>query len=258
MKINMLHFAPDGGEAGAGTGTREVFGEEGTQEVVEQPEVQEEPKPSEDDRIATITANAMAKLQQSQQQAQTPAKVYTKDELDKMFNVFNPTEELIARIQAGGADGVKAMSEYRDGLLKQSQTLFAYQMQEMKKELLAHVNPALSFASEMRASQEREAFYSANSDLEPFEKAVETIFQAMRSEGVRFPTIEAAYTALAGRARDLLGLAAPGVNPPVGTQQTPQRQQQQTLRPARTSNGSGVGGGTGSAPDPNAFQEIFG
>lgn len=261
----MLFLDPDmGGGAGEQEANandfQETFADEGGEQAGDgkpatQPTAKQSPTETPEQREERL-AQTITRTLATAQQANQPAKQWTQAEIDKAFQVFQPSEDLVARIQAGGADAVKALCEMRDGLMKQSNALFQYQLTEQKRALQGEYAPALTYAQEARAAQERETFFETNTDLDGHQQAVETVFAAMKSEGVQYPTIQAAYDALAGRTRALLGIGTPGTNPPVGANS--QQRNQQTQRPAAMSTGSQAGGGGGSKPAMNPFQEVFG
>ncbi len=209
----------------------------------ETPETPETPTPTQL-TPEQITASVREGFRQAQPAA--PEKQWTPEELDRAFNVWKPNQEFVERIRAGGEDGLKAMLEMRDGLSNQFQTLLQYSIEVAKKELLGQVSPAVSFAQEQAAAKDREAFFEQHEDLKPYEKLTQTVFNAMKAEGHRFPTTAEAFTALADRTRALLptnGNGA-GAGQPSGVRTTTPTQK----RPAGLSSGSQAGGGGHSAP----------
>lgn len=205
-----------------------------------------------EERIARAVAQG---LQRTQQQNK-PARQWTQAEVDKAFSVYHPTEDLVARIQAGGADAAKALTEFRDGVIQQARALWAYEMKEANSKMQSEYAPALTYAQEAKAALEREIFFETHADLDQHQVAVETVFSAMKAEGLTFPSVDEAYKALADRTRNLLGLTGNSGTTSPGSSVSGQQTQQN--RPAQLSRGSGVGGGTGTAAARNPFQEIYG
>jgi hypothetical protein len=193
---------------------------------------------------AQIRASVAAGLRDAQP-APAP-KQWTPEELDKAFNVWKPTQELVDQIVGGGEGALKALAAMRDGLSNQFQTLLQYSLEVAKKEMLGQVAPAMTFAQEQAAAKDREAFFEEHEDLKPYEKLTQTVFNAMKAEGTRFATTADAFKALADRTRALLPTNGngTGAGQPSGVRTTTPTQK----RPAGLSSGSQAGGGGHSAP----------
>lgn len=200
-----------------------------------------------------ITASVREGLRQAQPE---PAqRQWTKEELDKAFNVYNPSQEQIDALVAGGEPALKVMMAFRDGMQKQFGTLLQYSIEVAKQELLDQMHPAMTFAQEQAAAQDRENFFSENEDLRQFEKLTQTVFNALKAEGYQANTKEEAFKTLADRTRALIpqGNGA-GAAPSGGARTTNPTQR----RPAQLSSGSQAGGGGPSAsPAPFAGAEIW-
>jgi hypothetical protein len=172
-----------------------------------------------------------------------------------MFNVWEPTEDIVQRILAGGQDGLQAMMEMRDGLSRQFGTLLQYQMEVVRRDMMEHMTPAITFAREQAAARDREDFFGQNEDLRAHEQLTQTVFDALKAQGYQAPDKTTAYKTLADRTRALLGNGT-GAAPTGGA---PTRTTTQTgKRPAQLSSGSQAGGGGPSAPAvPFAGAEVF-
>jgi hypothetical protein len=183
---------------------------------------------------------------------------YTQAELDQMFKVYNPTEDVVTKLLAGGQDALDALKMVREGLGTQFATLLKYQLDVFKRELNDQYSPALTYAQEARAEKERENFYKDNEDLRDHELQVDIAYKSLIGEGKQFNTVQDARKALADRARQLIpnsNGSGSGTTPTGGA-----RQQITTTKPkpASLSGGGQVGGGGGVSATPNVFQEIFG
>lgn len=183
-----------------------------------------------------------------------PPRQYTPAELNKLFNVWEPSDEIVERIRSGGPDALAALGAVRDGLAKQFGTLLDYQLRIVKEDLISHMSPALTFAQEAAASKDREDFFSQNDDLREHEQLTQTVFDALKAQGYQAPDKATAYKTLADRTRALLGNGA-GTGQPSGARRTTPTQ---TKRPAQLSSGSQAGGGGPSAPAvPFPGAEVF-
>lgn len=220
---------------------QEVFSEEPTTTETEKETTEQQP--SAQITPEQITASVREGLRQSQPEA--PAKQWTQEELDKAFNVWQPTQELVNQIVAGGEGALKALLVMREGLSKQFGTLLNYQLEIAKNELMGRVSPAISFASEAAAARDRESFFSQNEDLRAHEQLTQTVFNALKAEGYKAATTEEAFKTLADRTRALIPQGnGTGAGQSSGVRTTTPT----TKRPAALSSGSQAGGGGPSAP----------
>lgn len=246
-------------------GLKEVFGEEGTQPTTETPPSTGEPTvdrppPTPAQQFPTpeqITASVREGLRQSAAAAPQAPREYSKEELDQLFNVWNPTPELVQRILAGGEDGLKAFVELRDGLSRQFGTLLQYQLELARRDLVTQMDPALKFVAEAAAQRDRDEFFNQNPDLKEFELLTQTVFNALKAEGYVAPDVATAYKTLADRTRALLptGGNGSGVAPSGGTRTTTRPAER---RPASLSSGGQASGGGASAPQaPFPGGEVF-
>ena len=204
-----------------------------------------------------ITASVREGLRQSQTTTPTAPREYSAAELDQLFNVWQPTPEVLQRVLAGGEDGIKALFEIRDGLAKQFGTLLQYQLELARRDLVGQMDPALRFVAEAAAQKDRDEFFKQNPDLKEHEKLTQTVFNALKAEGYQAPDVPTAYKTLADRTRALLptGSNGSGAAPSGGARTTTSPTEK---RPASLSSGSQAGGGGGSAPQaPFPGAEIF-
>lgn len=200
-----------------------------------------------------ITASVREGLRQSQ--PAQPERQWTKEELDKAFNVWQPTQEVVDQLLQGGENALKAFAALRDGLSKQFGTLLQYSIEVAKQELNEKMTPALTFAQAEAAARDRADFFEQNEDLAPYEKLTQTVFNALKAEGYQAATKEEAFKTLADRTRALIpqGNGA-GATQSGGARTTTPTQK----RPASLSSGSQAGGGGPSAPvAPFAGAEIW-
>ena len=206
-----------------------------------------------------ITQSVREGLRQSREEAPAAPKQYSPEELDQLFNVYQPTPEVIQRLLSGGEDALKAFVEIREGLAKQFGTLLQYQLELAKRELTGTMDPALKYVAEQTVKADREEFFTQHEDLRDHELLTQTVFNALKAEGYQAPDKATAFKTLADRTRALLPTAAgngSGGGPSAPTRTT--RTSPTTNRPASLSHGSQAGGGGGSAPQaPFPGAEIF-
>jgi hypothetical protein len=255
----------------------EVFGDEPTTGAPSEPTTQTPPAggepagqpagqpPSTEPKQPTfptadqITASVREGLRQSQGDQPTAPKQYSPEELDRLFNVYQPTPEVIQRLLTGGEDALKAFVEIREGLGRQFGTLLQYQLELAKRDLVSQMDPALKFVAEQAAAKDREDFFSQHEDLKDHELLTQTVFNALKAEGYVAPDKATAYKTLADRTRALLPTG--GGNGSGGGPSAPARTTKTsptTNRPAGLSSGSQAGGGGGSAPQaPFPGAEVY-
>lgn len=206
-----------------------------------------------------ITASVREGLRQSHEATPAAPRQYTPQELDQLFNVYQPTPEIIQRLLSGGEDALKAFVEIREGLGKQFGTLLQYQLELAKRELTSTMDPALKFVAEQTAKADREDFFAQHEDLKDHELLTQTVFNALKAEGFVAPDKATAYKVLADRTRALLPTAGgngSGTAPSGGSRTT--TTSPTGKRPASLSSGSQAGGGSGSAPNaPFPGAEVF-
>jgi hypothetical protein len=199
-------------------------------------------------RREELTADAIRRsVAEGVRDAQPAAapKQYSRQELDQMFNVWNPSQEEVDQLLQGGEGALKSLVAMRDALTKQFGTLLQYQLEMLKNELGGRIAPMESFASEQAAAKDREAFFAYAPDLQGFEQLAQTVFFALKAEGFQAKDTAEAYKVLADRTRALI---PEGANGSGATQSGGARVATSGARPARLSTGSQAGGGGPSAP----------
>src|SRR5207302_1337461 len=127
MNETQVEEPPQTNTDGPITGTtEEIFGEEGQQQTEGGQQQQTTTEggekaataakpPTAEDIAAAVQRGTEAAAARAQQPAE---RQYTQQELDQIFKVWNPTEDLITKLLGGGPDAVKAMVEIRQGLLQ--------------------------------------------------------------------------------------------------------------------------------------------
>jgi len=135
-------------------------------------------------RAGAPTQQARGQGQQQQQQ-QTQQRQYTEDEYNRAFNVWQPSDELLA--QLGSEDPTQrkaALKALRDGIVKQTLTLAEARMQMYRDAVYnEHIAPIQSFVSEQQARSFRDDFFKSYPDLAPYETVVEAVAAKLQTTG---------------------------------------------------------------------------
>ena len=153
---------------------------------------------------AALTAESLAAaLKQagvgSQQQAPAEKRAYTQEEFDKAFHVFRPNKDQVAKLLAGGDEAVTVFTECLHAAARQATVMSGYQVQDAVEKLTAQFSPVLQFMAEQKEASTRAKFVEQNADLKGFEVVGEEVVKAMRQEGVKFETEDAAFKAIRER-----------------------------------------------------------
>jgi len=246
-----------GGAAGQGAGAGAGQGEE-----QQGGQAQQQPAAlnlSEDAirKLAEAVSSGRQGDQQGGQQRQP-----TQEELDKMFNVYKPSPELIKALREGGEPAaLAAISQMTGGAVKQALTLAAYQMQQELNKFRQMVEPAMQYAYEQQMEKMKSEFFTQHPDLKGYDPILTAIRDKFIASGVRFENKEAAFKAVAEEARKVLsnlpgyksGEANGGGGSAAG-------QQKSGALPSLAGGRGGAGAGDrgSSGGQPNTAKKIFG
>jgi hypothetical protein len=112
-----------------------------------------------------------------------------------MFNVYKPTNDLLARLRSEDATvALKAVLEMRDGIIRQAMTMVGYQQkqlqQQMKGEFDGRFSPISEYVSTRQASEFRDDFFDAHPELEPYEEVVDAVAAKLQASGFKGKTRE--------------------------------------------------------------------
>lgn len=122
-----------------------------------------------------------------QAQAQpTPAqeKQYTPEELNQMFNVFQPDEALLTEMGLM-PEAAPAVAKLRDALMKQANTYAEARLAMVEKQLEAKYGPLLQHIQQQEAAKREEAFYTENSDLADHKETVALVLAHLRQQNIQ-------------------------------------------------------------------------
>src|ERR1035441_8112830 len=171
---------PEAGAAAAGGGAAGVPAQQ-----VAEPEVESQPKTSltREDIVGILAEAGMGARQPERQVAPVPD--LTPEQFEKAFNVYNPTEDLVKRLtDESPAVRIKAMTEYRDWVVRQSMTMMEYRIKQYVDTLRANdIAPLSTYVSERQAHEFRSEFYEKFPDLKPYEIIVDKVADRVLASG---------------------------------------------------------------------------
>ena len=213
-----------------------------------------EPAPTEPTSLLSDAdvARLTAAYQNAQAAPATPAvapREYTQEEVDKLLNVFHPTDELLVKL-SDPATMKEGLAELVGGIRKEYNTLLQVQLATMKKQFDTDYSPVKEAAVTQAAEKAETAFYGAHPDLagEQGKAVVNLVMQALINNGAlrdKSPADRAKL--LAGEARATLkklGVSGGGSS----TTQPTQQSSSSRRTPAALSNGSTAGAQNTPAP----------
>ena len=142
------------------------------------------------DDIQEILANVLPAATRQAQPATAVAapRELTPEEFDRTFNVFKPSDRLLADMRSDDpAKALAAIYELRDGLIRQSMTMAEYRIKQyidnLSSEFKASVEPLQTYVSESQARSFRDDFFKEHPDLEPYETIVDAISTKLSAVG---------------------------------------------------------------------------
>lgn len=255
MWYNKILRNPDGEEGGdegkdlkylEGAEGEDAEGEEkGGEETVETPPPAATGLTKED--ITGILAEVIPAAQAPQQQERQ----YTREEVDKMLNVWNADTAFLKKLGIGEptADNLAALHEMRDKLILQSQTLMDARMQQYVKEQLKDVEALRAYVTEQQAAATVNSFFEKNPDLKQYEEIVDAVSLKMEKNGFTAKNQSQAFDEIAKGTREVLKRMGVKVEAKPAAARNGSRM--------TTLTGGGQGAGTGSAKKRNPDMAIF-
>ena len=173
-------------------------------------------------------------------------------ELEKMFNVWKPSPELIAQLRSEKPeDAIAALTLIRDGLLKQAMTMAEYRVQQLLTKLHdEQLAPLQTYVSEAQANSFRNDFFEKYPDLTKYESLVDAVAAKLQQAGFQGKSRDEVMKKFADETKavvkTLLG-AGSGNGAATGTETgaAKGKRQMSTL----TGGGQGTGGGKGTRGD---------
>ena len=212
------------------------------------------------------------KIAESIKGAGAPAqeKQVTQEEFDKMFNIYRPTEQLLAYLRSDDPKVViAAYQELAHGAARQAVTIASHLIANQIAEIRGQFQPAMDMAQERAMEQAKTEFFEKNPDLKGLDPLLVLIRDQMVAKGVKFKTKEEAFKAVADEARKQME-ALPGLRTGAnggaggagaagqGAGNPPSRMP--TLSGGKGSGGAGDGAAAsgGAGNKPNTAKRIFG
>jgi hypothetical protein len=185
------------------------------------------------------------------EQRQVAEPQMTPEEAKKLLNVWEPDEQWYARYD-NLESRAEAVSEMRDGLVKQADTIAQFRMREMIDQFKAEVMPHLNTVTQTANQQREERFAGMYPQLkEPaLQPLIKAVAQDFVDNGKTFKTEQELFKALAGGVEAVLKVN----NPDFKLETTNGGGQQQTEGRSNRSlpvTTPGGGGGTGRREGSN-------
>jgi hypothetical protein len=170
--------------------TAEKTGEEAAAGAVET-KVDEQPgeKPasnlSRDDIVEILKEAGLGGEERQTAPAAAAEPELTVEQFEKAFNVYKPSEDLVRRLtDESPAVRIKAMTEYRDGVVKQAMTMVEYRINQRLGTLQSSViEPLQSYVSERQAREFHDEFFEQYPDLQPYEIIVDAVAAKLQERG---------------------------------------------------------------------------
>jgi len=163
-----------------------------------------------DEAIQKLAEAVAQNAGQGQQQSQ---KQMTQEEMDKMFNVFRPSPDLIKALREGDeAAALAAVTQMTHGSVRQALTLAAYQMQQEMSKFRQMVEPAMQYAYEQQMEKMKTEFFTQHPDLKGYDPILTAIRDRFIAEGRKFKDKGEAFKAVAEEAKKVLS-TLPGYKP---------------------------------------------
>lgn len=135
------------------------------------------PKPSfTKEDVAEIIRGVQATPTQAPEE-----KKYTQEELNQMFNIWQPTEDLITQLGLP-PEAAPALTLMRDGLIKQANTYVEARLAQIEKAFEAKYGPVVQETQNRVASEREQAFYNEHKDLAEHKETVQLILAQLRQQ----------------------------------------------------------------------------
>jgi hypothetical protein len=210
----MFFDADDGGGDGGGESRGiDVFEGGGEQQAPEPQTQYEAPEtPRREAPGPTVDAEQLAQKfgQVIGQHFRPPQREMTVEEAKKLMSVWEPTKEWLAKYD-NLETREQAIAEQRDGLIRQTDTLMRYRMQEMMQQMEQQYAPALEMVrqQEARAGEWRfaQAFPQLNrQELRPL---LFSVAQSYLANGSRFNSERELFTAIARGVESVIKVSNP-------------------------------------------------
>lgn len=245
-------------DAAEGAGGEEVeLGNDGKPIVEGSGEGEGKEEPEKPAASPSLTPEAFKSVLEEVIEASKPVekpaeKQYTQEEINKLLNVWEPSDELLGKLRSEDTKVAKAaLAELRDGLMKQSNTMSEARFQQALKDVVEkEIAPLREFYSQQQAEAVSKSFYSKHKDLEPYELVVDAVTAKLEASGFKAKSQDAVFDEIAKNAREVLKQMNVKLQP---------AKKAATSKMATLSNGSQMGGNAGAPkrkPDMAIFDEV--
>jgi hypothetical protein len=143
---------------------------------------------------------------------QQSAPALTQAEINERLRVFTPTSKHVAALTAGGEEAVQALNEIAQGIYQQAFTAATYMVQHHLGQIGQQLTPLQQHYQNAQMEEMKKEFLEKHQDLKGAEPLLMTVVGQLKAEGKSFEDRNAAYSAVAERARTILK-SLPGMVP---------------------------------------------
>ena len=210
--------------------------------------------------LATEFGTVLRDTLGQQQQKQEVEKPLTPEEAKKLLNFFEIDDEFMKDF--GDIEKQKvALEKYRDGVVKQVDTMMQMRLQQELAKVHEQYNPVVAAWQEQQRVASEERFNSKYSDLAKPElrPLLEAVSTSLTKSGTRYKNEGEAFEALAKGVEAVIQQTNPQFKlsaASAGTQQN--KQKSSSSLPTTTPGGGGGGGGSGKPTGGGGALSILG
>lgn len=236
----------------------EVGGQEQQQQEVEKKD--ESAPPAFDAKaLATEFGTVLRDTLGQQQQKQEPEKPLTPEEAKKLLNFFEIDDEFMKDF--GDIEKQKAaLEKYRDGVVKQVDTMMQMRLQQELAKVHEQYNPVVAAWQEQQRVASEERFNSKYSDLAKPElrPLLEAVSTSLTKSGVKYKNEGEAFEALAKGVEAVIQQTNPQFKLSGASAPSSNKQKSSSSLPTTSPGGGGGGGGSGKPTGGGGALSILG
>lgn len=219
--------------------------------------------------VNVLPLDAVEKIAQALRGQQQPVQQepqMTEQEFNRLFNVFQPTPEILQSLRAEDPQvALGAYNQLVQGVVRQATTLAAFHVAQEVQKMQQMFQPAIKMAEERQMEAQKGRFFEKYPNLKGMEPLLTAIRDKMIANKANYPDEESAFKAVADEAQKVLS-QIPGLNGqqagnnsnPQGNGQAKQTQAPVQKRQMPTLSGKGQGTSPGGAAPMSTARKIFG
>lgn len=210
-------------------------------------------------QIADLSAAAAFKVAEGQTKPAPEPTPMTTEEFNQAFNVATVTPELMdafTNVEIPIEQRIAVFDKYGQALVREAVTMALHSIQDSEKRLLAgfsdQIQPLADNLSVSKAEKLKAEFYTVYPDLKPYEQILKEVHGAFVAQGIKFPTNEKAFEAVATRAKELISSVLTSESNPSNPAIAPE------TKMTTTAVGGKPGTPSGSTPPLSTQERLFG